>query len=161
MIAARRCIERCQMDSGGFIYSPTDPALNKGTTQSSGYGSATTDGVLALLALGAGPGDEQLAKGLAFLKENHRADVNPGIGDGPLAGYALGMRGSYREGASSVFARLGGPVGWREGMTEAVLADQHADGFWKNEDPVQKEDDPIIATAFAVRTLALISDRGD
>ncbi|MBW1879808.1 MAG: hypothetical protein JRI25_29635 [Deltaproteobacteria bacterium] len=85
--------------------------------------------------------------------------MNPGTGDGPLAGYARAMRMSYREGVSSVFTRLGGPAGWREGIAAAVVADQQADGSWKNEDPVQKEDDPIIATAFAVRTLALLSGR--
>jgi len=159
MGAARGFVERCQMESGGFIYSPVDPTLNKGETPTSGYGTATTDGVLALLALGADPTDQALSKGLAFLKKIHRPDVNPGIGAGPLAGYARAMRGSYREGAASVFAKLGGPEGWREGIVEAVLADQHPEGFWMNEDPVQKEDDPIIATAFAVRALALA--RGD
>jgi hypothetical protein len=40
-------------------------------------------------------------------------------------------------------------VGWREELERAQLAD----GSWRNAEMLVKEDDPLIATAFAVAAL--------
>jgi hypothetical protein len=157
MIEARAFVERCRAPDGGFVYSPVELALNKGGCDGDrcrGYGSATTDGLLAARALGATIDDPLIAEPLAFLLGIHRLDANPGIGPGPLQGFAGAMVGCYRAGAAAVFARLGGPDGWREAMIDAVLADQAPDGSWRNPDYLQKEDDPLIAGGFALAALA-------
>jgi len=145
---ARRFVERCRAPGGGLIYSPSEPALNKGV-DGAGYGSATCDGVLALAALGAGP--DELAPHLAWLAAHHRADRTPGVAD---AGFAEAMRGYYQCAAAEVFARFGGPAGWAAGLRADLAARQRDDGSWRNPQPHQKEDDPLVATAFAVRCLA-------
>lgn len=147
-------VRRCRAPTGGFVYSPVDDALNKGerTEQGhEGYGSATTDGVLALHALDR---DEEAGPSVDFLQGIHRTDVNPNIAGGPMAGFARAMRFYYRAGAAAAFAALGGPPGWRQGLIEATLAEQREDGRWQSDEALQKENDPIIATAFALSTLA-------
>lgn len=146
-------VRRCRGEDGGFFYSPVDPSLNKGLTDRMGYGTATADGILALLALGIAADDPEVEAPLDFLRGLHESDVNPGVAGGPRDPYAPAMRFSYRAGAAQVFARLGGPPGWQQGVTGAVVREQAADGSFRNESNLQKEDEPLVATAFAVETL--------
>ncbi len=79
-----------------------------------------------------------------------------------MEAFAEAMRGYYRAGAARCFARRGGPPGWRQPLATAIVAEQHEDGSFRGTNGLQKEDDPIIATAFAVQALAaaLESPRG-
>jgi len=161
---AFRFVMRARTDDGGFVYSPVEPQLNKGAriggleTPSASYGTATCDGLLALRAVS--PGDigadhaarPEVAPALARLQAIHRVDVNPGVLGGPMEPFAAAMRGYYRAASSRVF-HLFGVDGWQEELVRAVLAEE-TDGRWQNPSNLQKEDDPIVATAFAVRALA-------
>jgi len=162
---ARPFIARCRGGDGGFRYSPSQPALDKGrrdeTGASLGYGSATADALLACDAAGMA-GGELGRSALAWLRAHHRVDENPGVGGGPMAPFAAAMRGYYRAAAARGFRRFGGPPGWRAGLVAAIAAEQRADGSWRNESPLQKEDDPTIATAFAVDALtSTLHDPGE
>jgi hypothetical protein len=156
--AAAGFARRCRAPDAGFVYTPVHPRLNKGTLDpatgaSQGYGSATCDGLLALRAAGAPADDPDVVAGLRRLHALHRVDRNPGLEGGPMAPFAPAMVHYYRAGAAEVFADLGGPAGWRPALIAAILADQHEDGAWRNESPLQKEDDPLVATALAVLAL--------
>lgn len=149
---ARSCITA----NDGFLYSPIEAGVNKGDAEGGtqlGYGSATTDGLLALLACGVAPSDDAITRGLAFLHRVHTWDENPGIGDGPLASYATAMRGYWRGGAARVYAALEGPAGWRTSLADTYAAEQNEDGSWVSPFPLQKEDEPLISTGFAVLAL--------
>jgi hypothetical protein len=174
---AFRFVMRSRGADGGFVYSPVEPQLNKGLRHGEGfmsYGSATCDGLLALRAVSPGdiaaqapdqrPAATRLA--LAKLRSMHRTDANPGLQGGPMEPFATAMRGYYRAASSRVFSAFGGPDGWQRAMTEAVCGEQRGDGSWQNESNLQKEDDPLVATAFAVRALSrslesVRSRRGD
>ena len=67
--------------------------------------------------------------------------------------FAPAMRGYYRAGSAACFAAFGGPEGWRRQLLQAVTSEQRADGSWQNPNALQKEDDPLIATAFALLAL--------
>jgi hypothetical protein len=146
-------VSSSQADGGGFVYSRPNPGLNK-AGPSKGYGSATCDGLLALAALGIGDDDPRVKRGLRFLRKIHRPDRNPGLSGGSFAAFAVAMKGYYRAASAEVFARWGWPEGGAEGMVAAVLADQRPGGFWQSPDVLQKEDDPLISTAFALQALA-------
>jgi hypothetical protein len=154
----RGFVEQSATADGSFVYSTVESALTKGLRtedgSAKGYGSATTDGVLALLACGAGTDDPFVTQGLGWLHTNHRLDENPGVSGGPNAPFAKAMRGYYRAGAAAVFRRLGGPEDWQAEMVAAIRAEQAADGSFTSDEALQKEDDPLIATAFAVSALA-------
>jgi len=157
-----RFVNRCRAQDGGYLYSPVEVALNKGLADGDvqhSYGSATTDGLLAAFATW-GPGwpdlkpqPPMIVDALARLRAMHRVDENPGVRGGPMEPFAVAMRGSYRAAAAEVFRVAGGPDGWRAPLIEAVLAEQKDDGRWQNESPLQKEDDPIVATAFGISAL--------
>jgi len=157
LIEARDFVARCQTADGSFVYSPVELALNKGLRAPDGsprgYGSATTDGLLCLAALGIDSGDA-LGRALRWLRAQHRVDRNPGLDGGEMEAFAEAMRGYYRAGAARCFARWGGPEGWRSQLAMAIVAEQHPDGSFRGTNGLQKEDDPIIATSFAVQALA-------
>ena len=159
---ARDFVLRCQTPDGSFFYSPVELALNKGVPDEQGrprgYGSATSDGCHALAALGLEASDAAQL-GHAWLREHHHPDANPGVEGGPMHLFAEAMRGYYRAGAASWFARAGGPAGWRAALVDAIRAEQREDGSFANPSPLQKEDDPLIATGFAVVALAAALER--
>ena len=78
-----------------------------------------------------------------------------------MEAFAEAMRGYYRAGAARCFARRG-PAGWQQPLAMAIVAEQHEDGSFRSTSGLQKEDDPIIATGFALQALAvaLESSRG-
>ena len=160
LVECRDFVARCQAPDGGFFYSPVELALNKGRraadTAPRGYGSATTDGLLCLLALRVDDRGDRFPqqRALRRLMEHHRLDRNPGLEGGEMEPFALAMRGYYRAGAARCFASLGGPRGWRPALVLALTAEQQSDGSFRNPSPLQKEDDPIIATGFAIQALA-------
>lgn len=159
LVEGRAFVERCRAPDGGFVYSPVEVALNKSPSTGdppvhAGYGSATTDALLALKALGAAPTDPLVQGGLAWLQTHHALDRNPGLQGGPMEAFGPAMRGYYRAGAAAVFAWLGGPEGWGPALVEAVLADQQPDGAWRNPVALQREDDPLLATTFALAAIS-------
>jgi hypothetical protein len=103
------------------------------------YGSATADGVLALRAAGA-PAEPALR----WLRSHHRTDEAPGFPDARRR-FALGLRFYYAAACAEAAPEL--PVA-------PLLGPQRLDGSFVNPELLVKEDDPLIATAFAVRALA-------
>ncbi|TNE84415.1 MAG: hypothetical protein EP330_29820 [Deltaproteobacteria bacterium] len=157
MQAALAFVKRHQRESGAFVYALED-GLNKGVRideegSSDGYGSSTTDGLLALLALGVPEDDPDVKRAHAWLLEHHRTDENPAVGKAH-ARFGVAMRFYYRAGAARVFAALGGPKDWQLGLHDALKAEQREDGSFQSEFVLQKEDEPVIATGLAVIALA-------
>src|SRR5262249_43324489 len=75
-------------DDGGFFLTPTDPVRNKagtaGTDRSRrvrfhSYGSATADGLRALLRCGLAPGHRRVEAARRWLERNYSATTNPGV----------------------------------------------------------------------------------
>ena len=165
LVEVQDFVGRCQTADGSFVYSPVELALNKGLRDREGrprgYGSATTDGLLCLDALGPDAfgkgGGDRATRALAWLHRSHRVDRNPGLDGGPMEAFAEAMRGYYRAGVARCFASHGGPDGWREGLGAVLVAEQRPDGSFVGTSPLQKEDDPIVATSFAVQALAAIA----
>jgi hypothetical protein len=155
--AGRRFVDRCAAPGGGFVYSPVETGVNKGGEvdgAQQGYGSATADGLLTLVATGAEPTSAEVSSARDFLVARHTWDENPGIGGGPLAGFATAMRFYWRASAARAYRAAGGPTGWAESLVAALIADQGSDGSFRNASPLQKEDDPVLATGLAVSALA-------
>jgi hypothetical protein len=157
LVEARDFVKRCQTGDGSFVYSPVELALNKGLRDAEGkprgYGSATTDGLLCMAALELTKSGS-FQQGLAWLQGHHRVDRNPGLDGGPMEPFAEAMRGYYRAGAAHCFARFGGPQDWARSLAETIVTEQEADGSFRGKSGLQKEDDPIVGTAFAVQALA-------
>jgi hypothetical protein len=138
-------LKRSQNPDGGFYFSAVNPDINKageanGTFLS--YGTATADGLLALRAAGVSEEDERIVKAIAWLKEHHQPDHAPGFEGTPRASWGAGLRFYYASAISK--AALGLPV---------MLPPQQGNGSFRNENTMVKEDDPLIATTFAIHVL--------
>lgn len=162
-------------DDGGFFLGPCDPARNKaGTAGRDGagrerfgsYGSATCDGIRALLLCGEPPGSPRMGAAVRWLTSNFEADRHPGrfpadreyLRDATYYYYAWSLAHATR-----LLERdriVPGPVlsRWRTALTAALLARQDPDGSWVNRFTDSKEDDPLVATPLAAAALTVLSE---
>jgi hypothetical protein len=144
---ALKYLERCKNPDGGFMFSTIVTDANKAGVGKS-YGTATADGVLALLALGA-PAD----RALDWLTKHHRVDGVPGF-DEATAKWRDGMLYYYLAASAQAFrAAKAGPSGWKDEMVRALIGRQREDESFKNASFLMKEDDPLIATTLALLAL--------
>ncbi|HLY73381.1 MAG TPA: prenyltransferase/squalene oxidase repeat-containing protein [Planctomycetota bacterium] len=142
-------LRRCQNGDGGFMFSTVVLDANKAGVGKS-YGTATADAILSLLALSVKPADPSLASAVAWLSRNHRSDVVPGFDDSGEK-WRTGMLYYYLAASAQAFHQTGGgPAGWRSDLLRSLAARQRSDGSFKNASFLMKEDDPLLATTFAL-----------
>jgi squalene-hopene/tetraprenyl-beta-curcumene cyclase len=147
MTRARVFLERSQNHDGGFIFSPVQPAINKAGQNTEGflsYGTTTADGVLALRATGVPDSDDRIARAIAWLDKNHRSDRVPGFDEDESA------QASWRSALLFYYAAAIAGVRSRYRVRLPAQAD---DGSFRNVNTLVKEDDPLIATTFAVQMI--------
>jgi prenyltransferase beta subunit len=135
-------LRRSQNADGGFHFSPVNPEINKAGQTDEGfasYGSATADGVLALRAVGVSDTDPRISKAITWLKDHHLPDRVPGFEAEIGQPWELGLRFYYAHAVSRVMPDL--PI---------ELPQQNSDGSFRNPVNLVKEDDPLIATTFAL-----------
>ena len=147
MTRARVFLERSQNHDGGFFFSPVTPALNKAGQSAEGfksYGTTTADGVLALRASGVPDSDDRIARAITWLDKNHRSDRVPGFdeAESPRASWGSGLRFYY----AAAIARV-------RPQQRVRLPEQADDGSFRNANGRVKEDDPLIATTFAIQMI--------
>lgn len=144
---ARVYLQKLQNPDGGFIFSTTEEDTNKAGCPASGecrsYGTATADGVLAQTATGADP-----AKAWRWLAEHQRDPQRIAGFGGPAyerwhAGLAFYYGAALAEAASAVGQAV---PAWHKPVPGR-------DGYYVNAENLVKEDDPLIATVFALRQL--------
>ncbi|MBI1789709.1 MAG: terpene cyclase/mutase family protein [Acidobacteria bacterium] len=148
---ARVFIERCQNPDGGFVFSTIVLGANKAGKDGGhyrSYGTTTADGLLSLLALGYAPRHERVQAALGWLRKHHRPDGASGFTGEPYQRWTQALRFYYAAACAEVCRRLG-----LDPLPHDLERAQRADGSWANPDDLVKEDDPLIATAFAVRAL--------
>ena len=147
MTRARVFLERSQNHDGGFFFSPVTPALNKAGQSAEGfksYGTTTADGVLALRASGVPDSDDRIARAITWIDKNHRSDRVPGFdeAESPRASWGSGLRFYY----AAAIARV-------RPQQRVRLPEQADDGSFRNANGRVKEDDPLIATTFAIQMI--------
>ncbi len=147
-VAVKRALiylRKLQDADGGFIFSTTEEDTNKAGCPDVGhcrsYGTATADGVLALVAVGADP-----KNAWAWLERNQIETGRIAGFEGPV--YERWHRGlAYYYGAvlSEAAAAVGAKVpAW--GAPSPLPG-----GWYANTENLVKENDPLIATVFAIR----------
>jgi prenyltransferase beta subunit len=142
MARALTFLERSQNPDGGFYFSPVNPEINKAGASGGhfvSYGTATADGILALRAAGISDEDPRIAKAISWLKAHHQPDRAPGFDEGTGQPWGAGLRFYYAHAISRVLPNL--PI---------ELPAQSSDGSFQNAVKLVKEDDPLIATTFAL-----------
>lgn len=161
-----------RFDDGGFFFIPDDAAQNKagpagadrsGRQRFHSYGTMTADGLRALLRCGLAPDHPRVTAARDWLTKNFSAAHNPGAFSGERAVLRDATWYYWTWAASHAFLALridrftsrDGPVAWPEAFAVQLLQRQRADGSWTNRFTDAKEDDPLVATAWAAAALAI------
>ncbi len=178
--AARPFLAQCQnfspaaatgpFEDGGFFFAPADPVRNKadvagrddlGRERYHAYGSATCDGLLALHACGLAPADPRGQAALAWLRQHAAGAEHSGTWPAGRSAERESLRYYHAQALAAVLPLTAATFSlrsWAAAQQQALAADllaaQRADGAWAGHCPDSFEDDPVIATAFALRALA-------
>ena len=207
---------------GGFYFSTVVLDANKAGPDGEGYrsyGTATADGILALLAMGRSREDERVEAARSWLESHHLPDRATGFIGEAYKRWPAGLRFYYAACATKAFRKLASiphqefvaaghcarpsavstplvsdasrpryslagsmdaavrscenrllmargreprqksslGVALSAPVSQALQTEQTPDGSWSNPENLVKEDDPLIATPFAVR--ALVNER--
>jgi hypothetical protein len=157
--------ETADGDFGGFFFTPqADHPLNKagwfedsdGAIRARATVSSTCDGLAALLACGVPADDKRVVAARNWLIRAAIADQATGA-DGSVIrpDFRLGLE--FYEAAvwSRIWEAIDDPriADHRRGIVASLVRQQSPDGFWQNAHPSMREDDPLIATAFALAVL--------
>lgn len=163
--AARRFVERCRADDGGFFLTPTNPVANKaGAIEGAGfrgYGSATADATRVLLRLGTPRADPLLAGAERWLLSHvdgaHQSGTFPPAQEFAREGSRFYSAWSQAHALTVLGQKDVGtpPRPWPTLFAEELLAAQRPDGSFVNAATDLREDDPLVATPLAAATLAL------
>jgi hypothetical protein len=160
---ARQFVERCQnfdpnqpdAADGGFFFSTTEFDTNKAGHDGQrfrSYGTTTADGILALLTIGRPPDDPRISAARRWLAAHHH-DINvPGFVGEAYHRWPGGLAFYYSASSTQAFQALRMDAG--TAVADGLRRTQRSDGSWANPENLVKEDDPLIATGFAVRALA-------
>ncbi|MBL8215904.1 MAG: terpene cyclase/mutase family protein [Bryobacterales bacterium] len=146
---ARVYLERLQNlpGDGGFFFSTTEEDTNKAGLDGRrfrSYGTTTADGIRSLRCCGYTDADPRVTAARAWLEQAHTGFTAPGFVGEAYRRWPAGLRFYYASATAGLF-----------GMTDAIEQQQQADGSWRNEEALVKEDDPLIATGFAIQALAV------
>ncbi len=143
---------------GGFYFSTVVLDANKAGPDGKGYrsyGTATADGILALLAMGRSPENERVEAARSWLESHHLPDRATGFVGEAYRRWPGGLRFYYAACATKALRQLG--AARSQSVSRSLQSEQTPDGSWSNPEDLVKEDDPLIATPFAVR--ALVNER--
>lgn len=181
---ALRFVRRCQnfaldpaqrdgsFDDGGFFFIPSDPVRNKagivgtdrlGRERFASYGSATVDGLRALVMCGMPNDQPRVIAAWQWLAQNFSAQAHPGR---YAASRESARQAVYYYYCHSLAELLADPhaqtatkgvnkLRWAEAIADELLERQRPDGSWRNSAVDVREDDPLVATSLATRALAL------
>ena len=163
-------------DDDGFFFSLGDAGRSKagsagvdrhGRMRMRSYGSATADGLRALLACGLPADHPRVVAARAWLERQFAADVHPGAFPQDRAVFRDGCFYYWCWSAATTLAALGidslhtatGPIDWRRSLASELVARQADDGSWRNTHGAGREDDPLVATPLALAALRICAER--
>ncbi|MEZ4699811.1 MAG: hypothetical protein R2834_05745 [Rhodothermales bacterium] len=151
---------------GGFHYAPLAVFANKGGFEPdaggvpiyASYATTTCDGLLALLAAGVPPSDARVRDAVAWLRDHPRLDYPEGIPAGQAAGWDEAIFFYHLMVRAEVYRALDWPdTGWRGEIVSLLETRVRPDGSFANPAGApNKEDDPLLATAFALVALGAL-----
>ena len=151
---------------GGFRFSPVESKA--GILHEEGekiyfrsYGSVTADGLRALFYTHLPKNHPRLQAALKWLQSHFELRRNPGFPSDDPARFSRGILFYYYASLAKALALTGQsyfPTTWGKRFWALELAGwllplQRREGFWKNSVEVMHEDQPILATSFAILAL--------
>lgn len=139
---------------GGFIYYPGYSQV-EATTQS--YGSGTYAGLMSYAWANLKKNDRRVQNALKWISANYTVDENPGIGTKALYYYYMVFAKALQAMGDPVVVDAKGVAhNWREDLAKKLIALQHPEGFWVNENPAEMQGNPVLVTSFTMMAIEAI-----
>jgi len=162
--AALKYVEQLQSKEGdtkgGFAYNKEPPRDGAAATNADGtvalraYGSMTYAGVLSLVHAQLDKRDPRVRSAFGYASRFWTVDENPGQGQQGLFFYYNIMSRALAAAGADTLPKDTGAIRWREEMIQKVISLQKPDGSWENDNNRWWENDPVLATSYAILALA-------
>jgi squalene-hopene/tetraprenyl-beta-curcumene cyclase len=157
--------KRTASDDGGFFFIDGDAARNKagpvsndvnGRERFRSYGSTTADGYRVLRLCGLPADHPRVVAARDWLRKNFDGATHAGDYPRERAADKDAVYFYYAWSMSQILDDIApaDAKAWATGLTKGIIGRQHENGSWSNPCKAVREDDPILATAFAVGALA-------
>jgi hypothetical protein len=154
------------VDDGGFYYViPTqnsDPKDAEQYTENGGLrssGSMTYAGFKSMLYAGLTKSDPRTQAAKKWIENNYSVSTNPGQGTTGLFYYYQLFGSALSASGMKKIPSKGGEHDWRHDLVEQLAKTQKPDGSWVNSNRQFMENDPNLATAFALLALSYCDDK--
>ena len=147
-------------DKGGFVYNPLDQdnAKSEKRTAAGGLrseGGMTYAGLKSFLYAGVGKDDPRVKAAVNWVKRHYTLEENPGMGKAGLFYYYHTFAKAMTAYGDDVFEDAKGTKHpWRKELFEKLKASQKPDGTWANDNKAFLENQPELATSFALLALS-------
>ncbi len=153
-------------EAGGFVYNPSDPKAGT-TTNAAGkvtfrsYGSITYAGLLALIYADVSRDDPRVRSAFDWAAKHWSLEENPGMGaQGLFFFFNVLTRSLDAYGQDLVPTEGGRMIDWRIQLARRLVEIQKIDpdtggGYWINDTGRFWENEPVLATAYAILALQL------
>jgi len=111
----------------------------------------TYAGLKSFLYAGVGKDDPRVKAAVAWVKKHYTLTENPGMGTAGLFYYYTTFAKAMTALGDDVFEDAKGVKhAWKKELFETLMKKQNKDGSWTNENKAFLENQPELATAFAV-----------
>jgi len=144
---------------GGFVYNPVDPKAGVGTNKTgrvriNAYGSITYSGLLTMLHAKLERSDPRVKSAFEYLGKFWTLEENPGVGQqGLYFYYTIIARALVAAESDAELKKDGALIPWRELLIKKLVSLQKPDGSWANENNRWWENDPVLASSYALIAL--------
>jgi len=162
--------EPTKFDDGGFFFALDDPIRNKagragrdgrGRERFYSYGSATCDGYLALRACGLPSEHPRVQAAVEWLRGHSEGLSHGGTWLAGREAARASLAFYYGQALAAVLKDIPESTAWirqlRAALSSELIARQSDEGSWQGLAPDSCEDEPLVASAFALRTLSLLA----
>ena len=149
-----------QTAKGGFYFTTQqNSTLNKAGTGSQliprSYGSATCDGLGIMLLTGFGLDSAEVSTTIGWIKSHPNYSSVPGFKSEDESGWDQGLKFYYLAALARCLRQMPGDHAVARNSIRRTLEKlQKSDGSFANSSMMMREDDPLIATAFALQALS-------
>ena len=128
------------------------------------YGSMTYAGFKSYLYANLAHDDPRVTQAYQWIQNHYALDRNPGMPDdmaqqGHFYYFMTFAKALQAWGSTNIDTPHAGSRDWANDLVDQVTAMQHEDGSWSNPSPRWMEDDPALATCFALIALNAACDR--
>ena len=149
-----------EADKGGFVYNPTDANNEKSEKRTAAgglrsEGGMTYAGLKSFLYAGVSKDDPRVKAAIGWIKKNYTLSENPGMGQAGLYYYYHTFAKAMDAlGEDNFEDAKGVKHDWRQELFDTLKKAQKDDGSWANANAAFMENQPELATAFAVLAIS-------